>query len=406
MIILWAFGCTGPDTGDSAAAADTADTAADTADTGGPGHASPYTAAELVAWVRVDGAAAMAAIGNEVGWPAPTTDGLLVLRLGGGAWSVAGDFDGWVGAAMTCDEALCWALVEATTGGYKFTDGAEWEPDPYARRYRYDEFGELSLVASADAHLERWFAVGDDAMAPRSLFVRVPTEPVTHVLYAQDGRNLFDPDAFYGGWLLQEHAPPGMLVVGIDNTAARMDEYTHVSDTLDGVAYGGQGDAYADFVQGTVRPFVRARYGEPGPVGVLGSSLGGLISLHIADRFPGEYDFAASMSGTLGWGSFEQHNETLIERHQGAGHAATVLYLDSGGGGTTCADSDGDGVRDDDTASRDNYCETIQLRDVLLAEGYTNEVDLWHWWEPDAPHTEAAWGARVERPLGVFANLR
>lgn len=358
----------------------------------------------LVAQVRAEGEAAMLAIAAEHGWPVPTAEGQLVIHRARGAWQVAGAFDDWAGQPMRCD-TLCWALLDATEGGYKFTDGSTWLADPLSRRYTYDEHGEMSLIGSRDAHLQRWFAVGDAQLAPRTVRAWVPAGPITHVLYAHDGQNLFDPEAPWGGWRLQHSAPEGLLVVGIDNTAARMDEYTHVPDTLAGVEYGGDGDAYAAFVRDTVRPLIRAHHGEPGPVGVLGSSLGGLISLHMAQADPGEYRFAASLSGTLGWGSFEQHNPTVIERFQGAGHQATALYLDSGGGGVTCADSDGDGIHDDDLESDDNYCETLQLRDVLAAEGYRFDHDLWHWWEPDAAHDEAAWAARVGRPLELFVGL-
>jgi len=154
-----------------------------------------------------------------------------------------------------------------------------------------------------------------------------------------------------------------------------------------------------------VRPLIQANYGEPDRVGLLGSSLGGLISLHIADRYPGEFTFAASMSGTLGWGSIGADNDTVIQRYTGAGHRDTAIYLDSGGYGTTCADTDGDGTNDDDLDSADNYCETAQMRDTLAAEGYAFDVDLWHWWEPDATHDEVSWAARVGRPLGIFAGL-
>ena len=43
-----------------------------------------------------------------------------------------------------------------------------------------------------------------------------------------------DPGAPWGGWRLQDAAPPGVLIVGIDNTPARFDEYTHVPDDLGG----------------------------------------------------------------------------------------------------------------------------------------------------------------------------
>ncbi len=391
----------GPRPGDT----DAGDTDGGDTDTGEDTALPEVTAAELVARVRADGAQAMSDLAGEVGWPAATVDGLLVVRRGGGTWQVAGDFDGWAGQDMSCGDGLCWALIGATDGGYKFTDGSAWEADAWSRRYRYDEFGELSLVASADAHLERHFAVGDDTMEARNVRVLVPAGEATHVLYAQDGQNLFDPEAMWGGWRLQDTAPDGVMIVGIDNTVARMEEYTHVADTLDGVAYGGQGDAYVDFVQDTVRPLVATTYGEPAVVGVMGSSLGGLISVHAALRHPGEYRFAASLSGTMGWGSIEQHNPTMIERYAAAGHGTTALYLDSGGSYTDCADADGDGVHDDDLGSSDNYCENAQLRDVLAAGGYTYDVDLWHWWEAGAAHNEAAWADRVSRPLSIFVAL-
>ena len=138
----------------------------------------------------------------------------------------------------------------------------------------------------------------------------------------------------------------------------------------------------------------------------MGSSLGGLISLHIADRYPGSYMFAASLSGTVGWGSIGAavHNETIIERYASHGHQTTALYVDSGGNGN-CLDSDQDGIEDDDPNATDNYCENAQLEATLEAVGYIPETDLWHWHEPGAPHNEEAWAARVWRPLQLFAAL-
>ena len=102
-----------------------------------------------------------------------------------------------------------------------------------------------------------------------------------------------------------------------------------LAGTVGGSAVGGLGDPYATFVNTTVRGLIDSVYGEPAKVGTMGSSLGGLIALHIADRFPGEYDFAASMSGTLGWGSIGGAGEgTMIARYLAAGHRDTALYID------------------------------------------------------------------------------
>lgn len=389
---------------DDTGAADTGadDTAVDTAvDT-----ASVVDADAIVATLRSEGTAALLDVSRAGGWPRAVEGGYLFVYAEPGSWSLAGDFEGWVGLPMTEDDGFSWIVAEVTDpSGYKFTNGSDWVADPWSRQYTYDDFGEMSLVNAADAHLERQFEVGDDSMVARTVRAWVPTEAATHVLYVHDGQNLFDPEAFWGGWRLQESVPAGMLVVGIDNTSDRMDEYTHVEDVISGETYGGAGDAYADFLDQTVRPLVVETWGEPATVGVMGSSLGGLISFHVADRSPGAYTFAASLSGTMGWGSIGAHNETMIERYAAAGHRDTALYLDSGGAGTTCADSDGDGVDDDDLEAHDNYCENVQLRDVLEAAGYTHEVDLWHWWEPDAEHNEAAWADRVWRPMEIFAAL-
>ncbi|MCA9663355.1 MAG: hypothetical protein KC486_33805, partial [Myxococcales bacterium] len=224
--------------------------------------------------------------------------------------------------------------------------------------------------------------------------------------YMHDGQNLFDPESIWGGWKLLESAPPGVLLIGVENTPDRVDEYTHVVDDIGGGPIGGLGDDYADLVELVVRPLVEEAYGEVELVGVMGSSLGGLVAFHIADRYPGRYDMAISMSGTMGWGSIgpePQPGATMIERYAAAGKRSTALYLDSGGGGS-CLDADDDGV-DDDGDANDNYCENLQLRDVLVGLGYTYDVDLWHWHEPGAPHNEAAWAARVGAPLAIFAGL-
>ncbi len=370
------------------------------------------TAEEIVSAVleglRTDAEATMLAWSRTHGWPVDVGAGhRLFVSLDTSLTLVAGDHDDWAGTAMATDTGFTWIVIEAGPDArYKFTDGGDrWEADPWARAYTYDDFGEMSLIAPAGAHLERWRSVGDDAISPRTLRVWVPADAHDRVLYAHDGQNLFDPGAPWGGWRLQESAPAGMLVVGIDNSPARTDEYTHVEDIGDDGPMGGGGATYVAYVQETVRPFVRSEYGEPGPVGVMGSSLGGLISFYIAHLHPDDYAFAASLSGTMGWGRIGAESETMIEAYAAAGHRATALYLDSGGGGVTCADSDGDGIDDDDPDSTDSYCENAQMRDVLAEIGYVFDVDLWHWHEIEAPHNEAAWAERVFRPLEIFAGL-
>lgn len=358
--------------------------------------------------LRADTAGTLLAQANGEGWPAPVADGYLFVTDDPALDLVAGDHDSWQGTALTQDQGFRWLVLDVPAGSrYKFTNLSDWVADPWSRAYEWDGFGQMSMVPPNGPHRERFFEQSSGEVAARTVRVWVPEGPISHVAYVHDGQNLFNPNAIWGGWALHESAPAGMMLVGVDNTAARMDEYTHVLDDPFGNGdLGGRGDSYADFVHNDVRALIDQHYGEPDRVAIMGSSLGGLISYHIADRFAGEYDFAASLSGTMGWGSIGAGvtNQTMIERYATAGHRSTALYLDSGGAGT-CIDSDGDGIMDDAPDGADNYCENLQLRDALEGAGYTPGSDLFHWYEAGAPHNEAAWRARVWRPLETFGNM-
>ena len=411
ILCLFLGACGSGDDGTTDAMLDPGTDAADsTTDAGGSGlDASSVTDLEqLLADLRADPAGALLSQANGAGWPAAVEDGYLFATDNPAFTLVAGEHDSWQGTALTQDQGFQWIVLAVPAGNrYKFTDLLDWEADPWSRAYEWDQFGVMSMVPPTGAHLERFFEQRAGALAARTVRIWVPDGTATHVAYVHDGQNLFNPNAIWGGWHLHESAPTGMILVGVDNTGARLDEYTHVLDDPFGDGnIGGLGDDYADFVHNDVRALIDQHYGEPARVAVMGSSLGGLISYHIADRFPGEYDFAASLSGTMGWGSIGAgvSNETMIERYAAAGHRGTALYLDSGGQGT-CVDSDGDGIMDDAADGADNYCENIQLRDTLSGVGYTDGVDLWHWYEPGAPHNEAAWADRVFRPLESFGGL-
>ncbi|MBV9774887.1 MAG: phosphonate ABC transporter ATP-binding protein [Gemmatimonadetes bacterium] len=115
------------------------------------------------------------------------------------------------------------------------------------------------------------------------------------VLYMHDGQNLFDAaTAFAGEWGVDEsldslHAAgdPGVIVVAVDNGGQkRLDEYSPWKNARLG---GGEGEAYVDFLAGTLKPYVDAHYrtlADPAHTGIMGSSMGGLISLYAGLRHP------------------------------------------------------------------------------------------------------------------------
>jgi hypothetical protein len=387
------------------------DTGLPTGDTGGPGEDEALLRAAIAG--EVDAAEALATIADRGGLPVPTAAGthLFACTCGPGDWAVAGDHDGWAGAPMAAAGELRWVeltVPEPVGSRYKFVGGGgasgapTWMADPLGRRHAYDENGRISLVAAEAAHLQAWYGVSGGGLRARDVEVFVPAGGAfTHALYAHDGQNLFDPAAIWGGWRLQEALPEGVLVIGVHNTPDRMDEYTHVPDRIDGVELGGRADAYAELVDG-LRSRMEEEYGVPRMSGLMGSSLGGLVSLVIAELQPGRWDMALSLSGTAGWGSIGVDGETVLDRYADLGPGGAAIYVDSGGGGP-CEDRDGDGLQDDHPDSADNFCENRQLADQLAAQGYQWEVDLYHWHEAGAPHNEQAWAARVSRPLALFA---
>jgi hypothetical protein len=282
-----------------------------------------------------------------------------------------------------------------------------------ARSYDYDTYGEISYVAppTDTPRIDRWPDLAGEGLAPRDIRVLVPPgEGPWPVLYAHDGQNLFDPEAFWGGWHLQDAVAAldtPILVVGIDNTPDRMDEYAHTTDEIGATTYGGDAPVYAALIQEDLRPHIEATYGSTGLDGVMGSSMGGLVSLFVAHAYPGAFDFAASLSGTLGWGRFEEANPVIQELYTAAGHRDTVLYVDSGGddGGDGCTDPDHDGFPEDDPNDGDNYCMSRAFAEAMADHDYTWNVDLFHWHEPGATHDEAHWAARVDHPLQIFIDL-
>ena len=107
------------------------------------------------------------------------------------------------------------------------------------------------------------------------------------VLYMHDGQNLFvNSESFAGEWEVDEamlqfeqNGYDGALIVAIDNGLEnRINEYTPWAHPEYG---GGEGEEYVDFIVNTLKPFIDENYRslpEREFNGIMGSSLGGLIS--------------------------------------------------------------------------------------------------------------------------------
>ncbi|MEN9303288.1 MAG: hypothetical protein RL264_1717 [Bacteroidota bacterium] len=128
------------------------------------------------------------------------------------------------------------------------------------------------------------------------------------VIYMHDAQNLFDQTtSFSGEWQvdetlsqLQNQGDYGAIVVGIDNGGStRIDEYSPWVNSEYG---GGQGDEYISFIVNTLKPYIDQNYRTlvTAPnTGIMGSSMGGLISLYGVSEFPNVFGKAGIFSPSL-----------------------------------------------------------------------------------------------------------
>jgi predicted alpha/beta superfamily hydrolase len=198
------------------------------------------------------------------------------------------------------------------------------------------------------------------------------------VAFMHDGQNLFFPEEAFGGshWRVAEtlrlldsmNLIRKVIVVGV-YPQERMRDYTSP----------GYED-YGRYVVEDLKAWIDATYRtlqDPQDTAVIGSSLGGVASLHLAWRWPGAFGNAACLSSTFGW------RDDLFDRVTQGPRRAVRIYLDSGWPG-------------------DNYEVTLRMRDLLLGVGYRPGRDLFHLAYPEARHDERSWATRLHVPLQHF----
>ncbi len=259
---------------------------------------------------------------------------------------------------------------------------------------------------------------------PREIRVYLPAgyddgERRYPVMYMQDGQQLFQPGPF-GDWLIDETLDtmsrvgryPGVIVVGIDNSSHRWDEYSpwvnrHMHDWVpadwSAPVQGGEGAAYLDFVTNTLKPEIDARYRtmtDRGHTAIGGSSMGGLIALYGGIRRPDVFGSVMAMS-TAVW--FAEEGGPWLSRNHLLEVAASRplprdvrFYVDVG---TAERSRDTDPDVTDARGEKVTYPRAyVEGNDALvhaLRRGGVPESHLHYVVAPNAVHNESAWARRV-----------
>lgn len=199
------------------------------------------------------------------------------------------------------------------------------------------------------------------------------------VLYMQDGQNLFDSGTSYGGseWHVDETmemlAGEGVeaIVVGLNHAYEhRIAEYNPYPQQ-----WQGSGQVYLQFLLETVKPRIDADFRtlpERQHTGMMGSSMGGLISLYAFFYAQQTFGFAGVMSPALWVGGGAIYKDV-----ESAPFTQGKLYLDNG----------------------TREASARAMNQTLLRKGYRAGSDLKYVVEQDAEHTESAWARRLPDAL-------
>ncbi len=197
------------------------------------------------------------------------------------------------------------------------------------------------------------------------------------VLYMQDGQNVFDVStSFSGEWEVDEslnslfdNGDDGIIVVAIDNGGAnRINEYSPWVNPSYG---GGEGDEYIDFIVETLKPYIDENYrtlSDRTNTGIMGSSLGGLISMYAAIEHQDVFSRAGIFSP-----SFWFTDECYAQVSNTGKEADMRIYLLAG-----------------EQESASMVPDLYAMYNTLLNAGFSQD-ELFITTHPDGQHSEWYW---------------
>ena len=140
------------------------------------------------------------------------------------------------------------------------------------------------------------------------------------VMYLQDAQNLFDDATSYAGeWQVDEtlnkifeKTGKSLIVVGIDNGGEkRIEELSPYKNAKYG---GGNGDNYVNFIVENLKPFIDKNYRTKPQrkfTTIGGSSLGSLISVYAAVKYPETFGKVLAFSSAF-WFNAKELNEFIL----------------------------------------------------------------------------------------------
>jgi alpha-glucosidase len=257
----------------------------------------------------------------------------------------------------------------------------------------------VSTAASNVSIIEQEFVIPNLNAISHKIWVYLPPNYDTStkkypVIYMHDGQNLFDAATSYiGEWevdetlnKLFEKTNKGFIVVGIENAGEeRINEYTPWSHEKYG---GGKGAIYIDFIVNTLKPFIDENYRtkpQQKYTGLMGSSLGGLISYYGGLQHPKVFGKIGALSTSF-WFS---NNEVVHFTNEKGNLKNTKLFFLVGG-------KEDDGQMATDTQNIEKQLLTIGFKSKNLK----TKVN------PEGEHNEAFWKSEFSEIVQWLYNIQ
>lgn len=241
-----------------------------------------------------------------------------------------------------------------------------------------------------------------------------PNDTVRYpVLYMHDGQNLFDANTTWNHQAWEVDSVMGALaakgiirpaiVVGVHSVAqTRTGDLmpqkpieslpTEVKDSLINAFRGMniRSDAYTSFLAKTLKQYVDSAYltlSDPANTSVMGSSMGGIISMYVICEYPEVFGNAACLS--THWVGHEEG--------EGVCSAAMLEYLDK----NAPDPANHKFYFDQGTMHSDawNISTDAKAADILINHGYTFPSNLLYVVDRQAGHMEIYWARRLSLPL-------
>ncbi len=287
----------------------------------------------------------------------------------------------------------------------------------------------IPAAAQADGRLVDWDAVTSAHVQPRNVTIWLPpgydaSRRRFPVIYMHDGQNVFVPGRAYGGeeWGVDEALlrmiaagrTRGAIVVGVWNTNLRGREYLPAAVVANLpepermrvlATHGGPSlaDAYLRFLVSELKPRVDREFRTltaARHTGIMGSSMGGLISLYALGEYPTVFGNAASVSIHWPLGDPRQGQgadpqavgaafRTWLSDRPTVRPGTNRLYVDIG----------------DQTIDAFYPPYQTLMATIFYNLGWTRSQRLAMRTYPGAAHNEAGWRARVETPLAFLLRL-